>query len=148
MQTAMNRSLVDRAMRVRNWLPYYGSPYTGQRGFYAAVSEARSFEELDPEYQRAILDAEERWRAVRVVGRRRASYFVGLGLLSPLLAASVLYTLAMLFSAAFVPIPAHAVQPPPDVVPLGFVIGVLVAAGLGHACRSLYYGLWPEREGR
>jgi hypothetical protein len=79
MYTAMNRSLVDRAMRVRNWLPYYCMPYTGQREFYAALCQARSFEQLDPEYQRAILDAEESWRAARVSGRTRASYFVGLG---------------------------------------------------------------------
>lgn len=138
--------LVVRAMRVRNRLPYYRSPYTEQPAFYAALCEAPAFEALPESYRQAILDAEADLNRARVHGRTRIRYWIGIAVVGLLFVVVVAYLVLVLAVAAFTPIPADAVEPPADFVPLGFIIGVAVAAGLERAWKALYYRLWPERE--
>ena len=143
---ATNPELARRAMRIRNWLPYYRWPYDGQQEFYAALCSAADFQALPDRYRRAILDAEAALDRACVHGPTRFAYWIGLGIVGPLFVVVVAYAILMLASAAFAPIPADAVEPPDDFVPLGFIVGVLVAGGLGKVWKLLYYGLWPERE--
>jgi hypothetical protein len=142
-----DRDFYERVMRVRHWLRYYKWPYDGQKEFYAAVCRASALDDLPPEYQQAIEEAEVGWQEERAHGKERAFLLVALptsALLTAALGAFAFYALA---SQALTPVPADYERSwGDDVVSPLFIALVIPAVLLVKLTAAIYYGLWPERK--
>jgi hypothetical protein len=146
---AVNRRLLDRAMKVKRWTPYYGylaEQADEQRAFYGALCRAASFQDLPAKYREDIETAEARWKAERAEGRERVFLWAAMIVCGMLTAACALLAFYALFAQALTPVTEQDGPPDPnEPVSLGFVLASVPAALLGTLTRWIYYALWPER---